>query len=94
MKNNIPDEKVKVYDLTNRKKPLATIVLNGYNIAGGGPLGMSGKMRSFKLVKGDLVTPWEYGHVLSIQDDTGRETAVRIAALPADEDSAGLVEFI
>lgn len=91
MKEN---EKATIYDLTNRKKPVATIILNGYNIAGGGPLGMTGQMRSFKLVKGNLVSPWENGRILSMQDSAGRESTIRIAALPVDEDSAGLVEFV
>lgn len=48
MKEN---ETCQVYDLANRSETLATIVLNGYNISGDGPLGLQGQMRSFKLVK-------------------------------------------
>lgn len=69
-------------------------MLNGYNILAGGPLGLAGKMRSFKLLQGDLVDPWQTGSLLSLQDDAGREMTIRIAALPVDEDSAGLVEFV
>ncbi len=88
------NEEVKVYELANRRQPLATIVLNGYNISGSGPLGLNGQMRSFKMVTGNLRQAWAYGQVLSIQDRSGREKTIRIVALPADEHSAGLVEFV
>ncbi|MBK9050340.1 MAG: hypothetical protein IPL78_05275 [Chloroflexi bacterium] len=79
---------------TNGKKPVARIALNGYNIDSGGALGMSGAMRSFRIIKGDLWDQWNNQEMLTIRDDEQSEAQIRIAALPAEDDSFGFVEFI
>lgn len=76
------------------KKPIASIVLNGYNIAAGGPLGRTGAMRSFKVISGDLWDSWNRQETLSLQSDNGEQATIKIAALPVEIDGAGLVEFL
>jgi hypothetical protein len=91
MKEN---ETCQVYALAHRSKILATIVLNGYNISGDGPLGLQGQLRSFKLINGNLRRAWAYAQIMGLRDADGRETAIRIVGLPTDEASSGLVEFV
>jgi hypothetical protein len=79
---------------TNGKKPMARIALNGYNIDSGGALGMSGAMRSFRIIKGDLWDQWNNQETLIIRGDDQTEARIRIAALPAEDDSFGFVEFV
>jgi len=81
-----------VYD--NKNKPLAMVSLNGHNIAPGGPLGLAGSMRSFRLLKGDLWEYWNQQTVLLMRDNDGRESSVRIFALPAEAESSGFIEFV
>ena len=73
---------------------VATVMLNGYNITGEGPLGQQGVIRSFKVVQGDLFDPWDAQETLRLKDQAGREADIRVAALPVDEDSFGLLEFL
>jgi len=75
-----------------------TIVLNGYNFDAidmhGAP---SGQMRSFRLVDGEfrsLHKSWSQQAILWLRTDQGREFPVRIAALPTDALSFGLMEFV
>lgn len=75
-------------------RQIATIILNGYNIAATNLLGQTGAMRSFKMVKGDLWEQWSNQSFLLIRAQTGQEAKIRIAALPTDDESAGLVEFL
>ncbi|MBK8433734.1 MAG: hypothetical protein IPL28_21705 [Chloroflexi bacterium] len=82
-----------VYDGESGRK-LALIVLNGYNIAAGGPLGKSGAMRSFKILKGNLWDEWSERRSLMVRAEDGRTADARVAALPAEENSSGLIEFI
>ncbi len=79
---------------TNKQKLVANIVLNGYNIEQGGPLGRHGAMRSFMIMKGDLWDAWSAQQPLTLRGDDGQESAIRVAALPVDDDSYGLIEFI
>jgi hypothetical protein len=81
-----------VYD--TKDKPLAQVRLNGHNIAPGGPFGRSGSMRSFRLVQGDLWDHWNNQITLTMRDDDGRESLIRVYALPAEEDSFGFIEFV
>jgi hypothetical protein len=81
-----------VYD--NKNKPLATVSLNGHNIAPGGPLGRAGSMRSFRLLEGELWESWNQQTVLLMRDNDGHESAVRIFALPAEAESSGFIEFV
>lgn len=76
------------------KEPVARIILNGYNIAAGGPLGKLGAMRSFKVVEGDLFEAWSLGTLLTVHAEDGRTATIRIAAHPAESGSAGFVEFL
>lgn len=78
----------------NGKKPVARIALNGYNIEPGGPLGMSGAMRSFRIIKGDLWDQWNKQEILVVQGEEHPEAHIKIAALPAEDDSFGFVEFV
>ncbi len=75
-------------------KPVAKIILNGYNIAAGGPLGKSGAMRSFKLIDGDLWEAWHLGKFLHVRAEDGRSGVIRIAAHPAEDGASGFVEFL
>ena len=51
-------------------------------------------MRSFKLVQGDLWSEWAGQQSLILVSDDGQQCTVRIAALPVEEESFGLIEFI
>lgn len=73
---------------------LAMIMLNGYNIAAGGPLGKTGAMRSFKILRGDLWDEWNIRSDLVLKVEDGREATARVAAHPAEDDSFGLIEFL
>lgn len=73
---------------------VASVVLNGYNICGEGPLGKQGSMRSFTIVSGDLWEQWDVQMALQLQDDTGKSSNIRIAALPVEDDGYGLIEFL
>ena len=78
----------------NEERPIAKVILNGYNIKAGGSLGTSGVMRSFKLEQGDLWEAWSKRAVLTMRDGIGNEANIRIAAYPAEEGGTGFVEFI
>jgi hypothetical protein len=88
----IEKETLSVRTLAGRE--IATIVLNGYNIAAGGPLGDRSAMRSFKVVTGDVEAPFERQEALALHSPDGRQASVRIAARPATKGSAGLIEFL
>lgn len=75
-------------------KTIGRIALNGYNIAAGGPLGMTGAFRSFKVVSGEYWDQWNAQASLKIRDSHNGESSIRIFALPAEQGAAGLVEFI
>lgn len=51
-------------------------------------------MRSFRVVRGDLFQQWSTQEQLVLRSEAGQAFPVRIAALPVDEDSSGLVEFL
>lgn len=79
---------------TQANKLVANIVLNGYNIEEGGPLGRHGAMRSFKIVAGDLWDPWYAQNTVTLRTGVGQESKIRIAALPVEDEGFGLIEFI
>lgn len=81
-----------VYNHTNQK--VAKIVLNGYNIEKGGPLGMHGAMRSFKVLQGDLWAAWAAQESLFLRGGSAPTTEIRVAALPAEDEGFGLIEFL
>lgn len=83
-----------VFQVYNKNKMVAQVVLNGYDIEAGKLLQQHGAMRSFKIVKGDLWDYWSVQSSLVLRSKTGEETAVKVAALPVDEDSFGLIEFV
>lgn len=85
-------EVFQVFSQTNQK--IAKVVLNGYNIDAGGPLGLHGAMRSFKLLHGDLLPQWETQEMLTLRASSGQTLVVRVAALPAEDEALGLIEFI
>jgi hypothetical protein len=51
-------------------------------------------MRSFKIVRGDLWDLWNEQTAAILANNNGQETIVKVAALPVDNDSFGLIEFI
>jgi hypothetical protein len=77
-----------------QKKEIAQVILNGYNIEQDGALGSLGAMRSFKIVRGDLWDLWNEQTAAILANNNGQETIVKVAALPVDYDSFGLIEFI
>ncbi|MCB8943623.1 MAG: hypothetical protein H6658_07700 [Ardenticatenaceae bacterium] len=77
-----------------RKNAVATVVLNGYNIEQDMSFGSLGTMRSFKIVAGDLWDEWNEQTAVVLADENGQRMLVRVAALPADDDSFGLIEFV
>ncbi len=77
-----------------RTQELASIVLNGYNISGTDFLGRVGKMHSFKIIAGELRLQWRNQDILSFQDEHGRITYIRVAALPVEKDGFGLLEIL
>ena len=77
-----------------QKKAIAQVILNGYNIDQAESLGSLGAMRSFKIIHGDLWDEWDAQTAVILIDEQGQETRVRVAALPSDEESFGLIEFI
>lgn len=93
MKNLSLSDILDVYSKTS-KKPIAQIVLNGYNISAAQSLGEQGAMRSFSVDNGDLWDHWARQESLLLHDENGREAPIKIAALPAEEDGFGLIEFL
>ena len=83
-----------VYKRDSNEKQLAVVSLNGYNIKSSEALGHTGAMRSFKLKQGALWDEWSTREELDLITKDGREAKIRIAAHPAEEDAAGLIEFI
>lgn len=82
-----------VYDRQN-KQVVAKIILNGYNIEKSNQLGQRGAMRSFKVVEGSLWDEWDAQRPLILHGEDDQEAKIKVAALPAEEDSFGLIEFI
>jgi hypothetical protein len=76
------------------KKTIAKVVLNGYNIQAGGPLGGSGPMRSFAIMRGSLYDYWSSQLPLMLSDDNGLQVYVRVAALPVERGGMGLFEAL
>lgn len=85
-------EVYQVYSETHQK--VAKVALNGYNIEEGGPLGMHGALRSFKLIQGDLWQEWAAQEALYLHTGADAHTPIRIAAIPVEEDGFGLIEFL
>ena len=79
---------------SQQKNVVAKVILNGYNIDQGMSLGSLGAMRSFKIIEGDLWDEWHEQTAVVLTDSIGQPTLVRIAALPTDDESFGLIEFI
>lgn len=79
--------------ISTTQRPVARIVLNGYNIEEGMPHSL-GVMRSFKVVQGDLWQQWNEQKVVTLSDDNGQDALIKVAALPVDDDSFGLIEFL
>lgn len=82
-----------VYDSQN-EQPVARIALNGYDIKAGSLLPKTGAMRSFVILEGDLWDSWSSVATLRLRHETGMDVPVRVAALPVEEDSYGLIEFL
>ena len=74
--------------------PVARVLLNGYNIEQSKSLGRHGAMCSFKIVEGDLWAEWHEQTQLILRTPTGNEALIKITALPVEEDSYGLIEFV
>ena len=89
----MPDD-LELVDPQNNQR-VATIVLNGYQIGPDGcSLDQPGTMRSFALKSGRLITYWSQQQVLHLRDNAGHTSSVRVAALPAEEDGYGLIQFL
>ena len=86
-------EILKVVDNQN-SQVVAQVVLNGYDIRAGVCTVPHGAMRSFKIVNGDLWDHWSVQASLTLSNAAGQEAQVRVAALPTEDDSFGLIEFI
>lgn len=84
-------ETLQVYDQEDNL--VAQVVLNGYTIKKGGPLGRHGAMSSFKIVEGDLYEQWDEQQALTLRSPAGL-AQVRVMALPVEDDSFGLLEFL
>jgi hypothetical protein len=84
---------LRIYD-DQRRGIVAQIRLNGYDIRAGVCTVPHGAMRSFRMVTGDLWAPWNIQAPLILCDNKGREAAIKVAALPAEDDSSGLIEFL
>ena len=91
--NGRKPEILNVYREPN-KEEVAQVILNGYNIDQDKSFGSLGAMRSFKIVRGDLWDQWNEQTAVVLANDTGLETLVRVAALPVDDASFGLIEFV
>ena len=89
-------EALSVYaDVHNQRKEIGSVVLNGYLFENDSPLGFpQGTMRSFRVVQGNFWDSWNEQRPLSICAANGATVQIRIAAMPADSDSYGLVEFL
>ncbi len=72
---------------------LAQVALNGTQIKAGATLASSGRMRSFKLLGGNLRQSWYAHRTMTLQYDDV-DYAVRIAALPSGVGAMGFVEFV
>jgi hypothetical protein len=87
------DKKVKLTALDPKtKKPVAQVILNGYNIQAGGPLGGAGPMRSFAIIRGSLYDYWANQAPIMLKHDNGLQVFVRVAALPVERGEMGLFE--
>ena len=91
--DNKEAEQLEVYKSEN-ERPLAKVVLNGYNIESKNALGRHGAMCSFKIIDGDLWDEWQDQAHLVLRTQEGKEATIKVTALPAEEDSYGLLEFI
>ena len=83
---------MELFDM-QQQKVVAHVSLNGYHIAKESSLANRGDMRSFKHLDGDLNHYWSRQTVLKLRQH-GQEHHVVIAALPTDDGSSGLIEFI
>lgn len=89
------DKKVKLTAIDPKtKKPIAQVILNGYNIQAGGPLGSAGPMRSFEIIRGSLFDYWANQLPIMLKHDSGLQVFVRVAALPVEQGGMGLFEAV
>ena len=79
---------------SEKQRPLAKVILNGYNIESKDAMGRHGAMCSFKIVDGDLWDEWSEQTHLILRTNEGKEATIKVTALPAESDSYGLIEFI
>ncbi len=79
---------------THNGKVVARIALNGYDIQAGSLLPSTGAMRSFVLLTGDLWDHWNAYAPLRLRNEAGASVAIRVAALPVEDDGYGLIEFL
>jgi hypothetical protein len=91
--DNSKTDQLEVFKSEN-KRPLAKVILNGYNIESKDAMGRHGAMCSFKIVDGDLWDEWNAQTHLVLRTNEGKEATIKVTALPAESDSYGLIEFI
>jgi hypothetical protein len=77
---------------TGRK--VARIALNGYSALVDDSTGGGRALRSFHMIAGDLRPQWCSATTLLICVGNGQALPARVAALPVEADSAGLIEFL
>ncbi|MCP4360096.1 MAG: hypothetical protein GY796_18985 [Chloroflexi bacterium] len=51
-------------------------------------------MCSFKIMDGDLWDEWHNQSHLTLRTTEGKEATIKVAALPVEDDSYGLIEFL
>ena len=75
-------------------KAIARVLLNGYSIEPGGPLGGAGPMRSFVLLTGSLHDQWAGQKPVLLKHESGLQVYVRVAALPVEKGEIGFFEAL
>ncbi len=78
----------------SNKRPIAQIELNGYTVNSTGPLGHKVRLHSFRIISGKLRRAWWQNERLQMPLPNGQVLAMRVAALPVDEDSYGMLEIL
>lgn len=89
-------EVLAVFEISSStRKEIGSVVLNGYSIEDENPIGLpQGTLRSFRIVRGSFWEGWDAQRPLSITTPDGGHAKIRIAAMPVDRGSYGLIEFL
>ena len=83
-----------LYDGHNTR-PVARIEFQNYTVDKGLLMGQDqGRLRSFRTVSGSLRRAWWHRLQLQMNLPDGQTLAMRVAALPVDADSYGMLEIL